>query len=450
MAKTQTSCPRCRQPVIADIEQIFDLFTDPTAKQKLLGNIANTIHCPSCGFQGMVATPIVYHDPEKELLLTYFPPEMNVPITEQEKQIGPLINRVLNSLPNEKRKAYLFQPQSMLTYQTLLEKILEKDGITKEMIENQQKRLNLLQRILTTPKPDQLTLVKQEENLIDVSFFSLLTRFIQSAVEQKDEKTSKELLDVQELLFENTKVGKEISIQAKETEIAIKSLQDAGKDGGLTREKLLELVIKAPNDIQLSILTGLARSGMDYSFFQRLSEKIEATKDPEKNKLLALREKLLNLTQEIDKKIQVEYEQAKKLLEKILSADNIAQSAESNISKVDDLFLQVLDNELAVARKNANLDRISKLEQIMIVIEKANEPPAEIKLIQELLSTEDDVELQNKINEHAAEINSELADLMNNVITQSEGKNQDVKLTEKLKSVYRAVLRFSMQKNLQN
>ena len=86
----------------------------------------------------------------------------------------------------------------------------------------------------------------------------------------------------------------------------------------------------------------------------------------------------------------------------------------------------------------------------MIVIEKANEPPAEIKLIQELLSTEDDVELQNKINEHAAEINSELADLMNNVITQSEGKNQDVKLTEKLKSVYRAVLRFSMQKNLQN
>jgi hypothetical protein len=34
MAKTQTSCPRCRQPVITDIEQLFDLNTDPTAKQK--------------------------------------------------------------------------------------------------------------------------------------------------------------------------------------------------------------------------------------------------------------------------------------------------------------------------------------------------------------------------------------------------------------------------------
>jgi hypothetical protein len=447
MAKTQTSCPRCRQPVIADVEQIFDTYTDPTAKQKLLSNVVNVIHCPSCGFQGMLATPIVYHDPEKELLLTYFPPELNVPVTEQEKQMGPLINRVLNSLPNEKKKAYLFQPQSMLTYQTLLEKILEKDGITKEMIENQQKRLNLLERILTSAKPDRLTLIKQEEALLDISFFSLLTRFVQSAVEQKDEKTSKELLEVQDLLFENTKVGKELFAQAKETESAIKSLQDAGKDG-LTREKLLELAINAPNDTQLSILTGLARSGMDYSFFQMLSEKIDATKDPEKQKLLTLREKLLKLTQEIDKKVQAEYEQAKQLIEKILSTDNIAQNAESNLSKVDELFLQVLENELAVARKNANIDRISKLEQIMIVIEKANEPPAEIKLIQELLSTPDDAELQKKLNEHSNEINSELADLMNNVIMQSEGKNQDLKLAEKLKSVYRAVLRFSMQKNL--
>jgi hypothetical protein len=448
MTKTQTSCPRCRQPVIADIEQIFDTYTDPTAKQKLLGNVVNIIHCPSCGFQDMLATPIVYHDPEKELLLTYFPPELNISVTEQEKQIGPLINRVLNSLPNEKKKAYLFQPQSMLTYQTLLEKILEKDGITKEMIENQQKRLNLLQRILTTPKPERLTLIKQEEALLDVSFFSLLTRIAQSAVEQKDEKTGKELLEVQDLLYENTKVGKELFVQAKETETAIKSLQNAGKDG-LTREKLLELVINAPNDTQLSIFTGLARSGMDYSFFQMLSEKMDAAKDPEKQKLLTLRENLLKLTQEIDKKVQADYEQAKQLIEKILSTDNIAQNAENNLSKVDELFLQVLENELAVARKNANIDRISKLEQIMIVIEKANEPPAEIKLIQELLSTPTDTELQAKLNEHSSEITSELADLINNVITQSEGKNQDVKLNEKLKSVYRAVLRFSMQKNLQ-
>jgi hypothetical protein len=448
MAKTQTSCPRCRQPVVADIEQIFDLNTDPTAKQKLLSNVVNIIHCPSCGFQGMIATPLVYHDPDKELLLTYFPQEMNIPVTEQEKQLGPLINRVLNSLPNEKRKAYLFQPQSMLTYQTLLEKILEKDGITKEMIENQQKRLNLLQRILAAPGTDRLNLIKQEEEIIDTSFFSLFSRILQATVEQKDEKSSKELMEIQDLLFQNTKVGKEVFAQAKETETAIKTLQDAGKEG-LTREKLLELVIKAPNDTQLGILVGLARSGMDYTFFQLLTEKIDAAKKEEKEKLTKLREKLLNLTNEIDKKIQQEYTQAKQQLETILSSDNISESAEKNLSKIDELFVQLLENELALARKNANLDRISKLEQVMIVIEKASEPPAEIKLLQELLDTKNEEELQNKLNEHSSEITSAFAEMINTVITQSEGSKQDMKLIEKLKSLYRTVLRFSMQKNLQ-
>ena len=63
MAKTQTNCPRCKQPIIAEIEQIFDLNTDPAAKQRLLSGTVNFIHCPACGYEGMVGTPIVYHDP---------------------------------------------------------------------------------------------------------------------------------------------------------------------------------------------------------------------------------------------------------------------------------------------------------------------------------------------------------------------------------------------------
>lgn len=449
MAKTQISCPRCRQPVVVDVEQLLDQFTDPTAKQKLLSNAVNIIHCPSCGYQGILATPLVYHDPEKELLLTFYPPELNVPINEQEKQLGPMINKVLNSLPNEKRKGYLFQPQSMLTYQTLLEKILEKDGITKEMLEDQQKRLNLLQRILTSPPTDRLNLIKQEEEIIDTPFFNLFSRILQGAVEQKDEKSSKELLDIQDLLFKNTKVGKEVFAQARETETAIKALQTAGKEG-LTREKLLELIIKAPNETQLGIMVGLARSGMDYTFFQLLTEKIESSQIEEKKKLTALRDKLLALTSEIDKKIQQEYEQAKGLLETIISSEKISENAEKNLSKIDDLFIQVLENELALARKNANLERISKLEQVMIVIERASEPPAEIKLLQDLLDTQKEADLQVKLNEHSGEITSEFAEMLNTVIAQSESNKQDAKLIEKLKSLYRIVLRFSMQKNLQS
>lgn len=449
MAKTQTNCPRCKQPIIAEIEQIFDLNTDPAAKQRLLSGTVNFIHCPACGYEGMVGTPIVYHDPGKELLLTFFPPEMGVPINEQEKQLGTLINRVLNSLPAEKRKAYLLQPQSMLTYQTLLEKILEADGITKEMLDQQQQRLRLLQRLISSPKTDLPNLIKQEESLIDISFFSILSRLIQSSVSQQDEKTNQELLELQKLLFEQNNIGKQLSIQAKDTEDAIKALQEASKDG-LTREKLLDLIINSSNETKISTLVGLARSGMDYSFFQLLSNKIDSAIKEEKQKLLDLREKLLKLTEEIDKKVQEQYEETKKLIETIISNTNIEESAEKNLSRVDDLFVQVLENELALARKNANLDRISKLERIMIIIEKASEPPAEVKLIQEFLSTKNDQDLTQKINENLEKITPELVDLLNNVLAQTEGKNQDPQIIDKLKEVNRAVLRASMQKNLKN
>lgn len=152
MPRTQTSCPTCRQPVAVEIQQVFDLGKDPLAKQKILSNTSNFLHCPSCGYQGMLAVPIIYHDPDKDLLLTFFPSDLNTPVNEQEKQIGPLINRIINEIPQEKRKAYLLQPQNMFTFQTLIEKILEADGITKEMIVDQQKRIDLLDKLIKTPK----------------------------------------------------------------------------------------------------------------------------------------------------------------------------------------------------------------------------------------------------------------------------------------------------------
>ena len=76
MPKTRINCPNCRQPILADIEQLFDVGQDATAKQRILSGAFNIASCPNCGFNGMVATPLVYHDPDKGLLLTYFPPEL--------------------------------------------------------------------------------------------------------------------------------------------------------------------------------------------------------------------------------------------------------------------------------------------------------------------------------------------------------------------------------------
>ena len=449
MARTQTSCPACHQPVVVDIQQVFDMGKDPLAKQKILSNTSNFLHCPSCGYQGMLAVPIIYHDPDKELLFTFFPPDLNTTVNEQEKQIGPLINRILNDLPQEKRKAYLLQPQSMLTFQTMIEKILEADGITKEMLEDQQKRINLLDKLIKTSKEDRLAIFEQEKGIIDINFFSILSRIVESAVEQGDEKSQKPLLDLQQQLFENTQVGQELFIQAKETETAIQSLQEASKNG-LTREKLLEILESAPSETQLSTTASLARSGLDYGFFQLLSEKIDSTQEEnEKQKLTQLREKLLQITEEIDKQLQKQMVNAKQFLEKILSTEKIEEELEKNFNSVNDFFIQVLQTELSEARKDANLDRIQKLERIMIVIEKASAPAEGVKLFENLLEFKDKDDLDRLISVNSTKINQGFLDLMNNIANQVQKQDNQPELLEKVKAVYKAVLRYSMKKQME-
>ena len=85
MPQTQIACPRCRQIIPAMVEQLFDVIADPQSKQRLLGGVSNRARCSFCGYEGNLATPVVYHDAEKELLLTYFPSELGLPVNEQEK-----------------------------------------------------------------------------------------------------------------------------------------------------------------------------------------------------------------------------------------------------------------------------------------------------------------------------------------------------------------------------
>ena len=112
MPQTQISCPRCRQIIPANVEQLFDVTHEPASKQRLLSGQSNYARCQFCGYEGRIPTPVVYHDNDKELLLTFFPMELGMPINEQEKMIGPLIKQVVERLPAEKRKGLFIQSAS--------------------------------------------------------------------------------------------------------------------------------------------------------------------------------------------------------------------------------------------------------------------------------------------------------------------------------------------------
>jgi CpXC protein len=448
MPQTRTNCPRCKTPILVDVEQLFDLNIDPEAKKKLLSGSFNVIACKNCGYQGMMTTPMVYHDPSKELLLTYFPPEMGLPVNEQERLIGPMINQVVNKLSMEKRKGYLFRPQTMLTLQTMIEKVLEADGITKEMLDGQQKRLSLLQRLLSTPQAaDRSAIIQQEEVLVDEALFSILSRLAESAMAQGDQQLAHSLASVQQELLSQTKLGQELQSQSLEAEAAIKSLQQASEKG-LTREILLDLLIEASSETRFNTLVSLARSGLDYNCFQILTERITAAPEEQKQKLVEMREKLLKLTSEIDKVIQKQQGETRQLLERILAAADVRQAAMDSIESINDMFIETLQNELQVARQKTDLDRISKLQKVVAVVEEASAPPPELELIDKLISAPDEAARHQLLQENAALVTQEFIDLLNNMMVQSETKPQLQEAKEQIQQAFSSALRFTMQANL--
>ncbi|WP_322792931.1 CpXC domain-containing protein [Bellilinea sp.] len=448
MAKIQTQCPRCKAPVVTEIEQLFDLNVNPQAKQRLLSGQVNVIHCPACGYEGMLGTPIVYHDPEKELLLTFVPSELGLPANEQEKLIGPLLNQVMNKLPPEKRKAYLLRPQTMFTFQTLIERVLEADGITRQMIDEQQKRLNLLQRILSTPQAEsRLEIIKQEEALIDASMFSLLTRLIESALAQGDERGARVLAAIQKELLDNTTIGQEIKNQSEEAQQAVQMLQEAAKEG-FTRQKLLDLVIQtAESDVKLSTIVSMTRNGMDYTFFQMLAERIEQASDEEKTRLENLRQKLLDFTRKVDEQIQLQLEDSRKLLNQILAAENVETATQEHLGELDAYFVEVLQQELNAARSNGDLDRIAKLQQVNGVLEQASAPPPELALIEQLLEAPSYDERMKLLQEKSEMVTPEFVQMLSALIAQSE-EQQPPEVVTALKEIYRIALRVSMMSAL--
>jgi uncharacterized protein YutE (UPF0331/DUF86 family) len=446
MPKTRINCPNCRQPIMADIDQLFDVGQDPTAKQKILSGAFNLASCPNCGFKGMIATPLVYHDPGKELLLTYFPPELSLPINEQERIIGPLITRVTNSLPQEKRKAYLLQPQAMLTLQTMIERILAADGITKEMIQAQQERMDLLQRLVNATDESIAEAASNQDALFDSDFFSLLNRLIEASSVNGDQESAKRLGELQKKLLGMTTFGKQVQEQSKDVEAAIQALQSAGKS--LTREKLLEMVIKAPNDTQLSVLVSLGRPGMDYEFFKLLADKIERARGEGRDRLIKLRDQLLEMTQVIDKQMQERVLQSKKNLNTILQAPDIKGTMTQNLAVVDEFFVQVFNEEMEAARKAGDLEKISKLKQVEEVVDQASAPPPEVALIQEFLeAAESDAELNKRLEEHKKEITPEFMDILSSLLVRTES-GEDVELKSRMNKVFGAALRITMTENL--
>jgi hypothetical protein len=414
--------------------------------------VSNRARCPACGYEGNLATPVVYHDADKELLLTYFPAELGMPVNEQEKLIGPLISQVMNRLPAEKRKAYLLRPQSFLTYESMLERILAADGITKEMLDAQQKRLNMVQRLLQASSPEARSeIIKENQDQFDEAFFALFSRLFESAVASGQQPVAKALIDLQHQLMEETELGRKMKGQLAEVEEAVKTLQDAGKD--LTREKLLEIFIAAPSEERLKALVSMTRNGLDYSFFQMLTERIDHSSGDEKRRLEDLRTKLLDYINEIDRQVEIQLKQAREFVEELLAQPDIQKAARENLDQFNEITIQVVEAMYHEAQQKKDMDRVNKIQQLVMVLQQAGAPPREVEVIQTILE-QDEASFEKALAKHEKDITPQFMEMLSGLAMQmaqegEEGSSEEEKaMMKKVQALYNAALKMEMKKNI--
>jgi len=443
----QINCPNCGAPIQARIQQLLDAARDPSAKSRLLSGSLNRAQCTVCGFDGTIATPLVYHDPAHELLLTFVPVEISMKNADQERLIGQLINRVIDNLPAEERKGYLLQPQAVLTMQGLVERVLESEGISKEELEAQQAKMRLFEQLLRVPEEQLPGFVSEHDTELDAAFFQLVSLTLQATADPRAQEAMSGRLQV---LLEQSSFGKRLQAQEAEIQAATESLRELS-EGKLTREALLQLFLDAPNDDRITALTNLTRPALDYEFFQLLSNKLDKAEGGDKTRLESLRKQILEVTEEIDRIQQERASRSAALLKTMVEAEDTQAAVQQAIPLIDELFLGTLEANIQAARERGQEGMLNKLEQVNSLIQdqiQASLPPG-IRLAQELLALESDEDRLKLLETRVGEIDDNLLGSLMQTSQRLEDLGQQEGAVE-LRNLYKAALKMKMKGSMKS
>jgi len=422
------SCPKCRTRFVTPVLMTIDAATNPQAKALLLAGQLNIAACPQCGSAGPLSTPIVYHDAGKEILFTFVPAAMGGHDLERQRAVGDLTNRLISALPPEKRKGYLLNPRSFLQLDGMVEAILAADGITPEMLNAQRERAALLQRLVrAVDEPTRRAIARENDAQIGGDFFRLLEMNIDLVEANGQADGAQQLLALRGDLMEWTTTGRELAAR----EEAIASLGDE-----VTQERILDRLCEAAlagQDVKIETIVAVARPAIDYSFYIQLAARIEAAERAGKAEdgrvLRALREKVLDLTAQIDAEMQQAAQEAGQFLSSLMRSEDPEQEIRANPEKVDELFVGVLRSSLDAAAKAGHADtvqRLSRIEEVLARLVLEGQPP-EVRLINELLSADGPQGSQAILDDHLDEVDDGLVEVMEALGQQlAESGRQDV------------------------
>lgn len=426
-------CSNCGQPVQADVESIIDAQSNPRAKAALINGQLNVAVCDQCGAGNNIVTPLLYHDAEKELLIAFVPMEaaMQANRPNEEKIIGDMMNALTRSIPKEQFKAYMFNPKRALTMQGLIDQVLEADGITPEMMQAQQMRIQLIQDLLGAMENNVLeSMVTQRDADIDMAFFQTMSLMAQSLMQQGQQGVVQQLALLQDQLLTLSTVGKELAADQAHQEQVVQELSQEIQNLGqnMTRADFVDMVVRyADDDVRLQALVGMVRPAFDYEFFQELSQVIEQTPEADRATLEAARERLTVLTRTVDDQMRASMQQSASVLQAMLSAPDLDAFIQANFDLIDDNFMAVLSANLQQAQQKQDTAMLGRLQQIYekVVAQLQSQMSPELHFVNDLLSAESDEAAAALMHQRAAEFGPDLLEIFASVEEMLEAQGQD-------------------------
>jgi hypothetical protein len=429
MVRTNLSCSRCGTTFQAVIEQIVDVGRDPQAKARFLSGRVNMVTCPQCGHTLAVGTPMLYHDPSKELMIIHVPMELNISPNERERVIGDLTRRLTSSIPQEQRRAYLLTPKQALTLPGMIDMILDADGITAEVREAQRQKMQVLNMFLQVGPDQWSALIQEQEQHLDGEFLQMVLLTAENAAQTGKQPIAEALIILYNFLMQNTPAGQAIVRAARQQEETVRAvaeeLQAMGND--MTREDFINLVLRyAGDDQRLQAVTGLMRPALDYQFFQDLSARIEIRTGEDRQRLERLRARLLELTSIIDQQTQAVLQRAADTLRVILNSEDIDAAIQPRLDQIDDTFMAVLQANIQAAERQGDQRTAERLHLVLqkILETLQNNAPPHLRFVNELMSTANDSDAREMIVARAPEFGPELLDLMDAVATDLDESEQ--------------------------
>jgi hypothetical protein len=296
--------------------------------------------------------------------------------------------------------------------ESLIKALLEQDEETREQVEMQQRKMELIEKLRQIDPEDSLAVAEfigANDDEVDTLFFQLLEVLIGIAETRGDptehERLSKHLAN----LMEKSRTGRLLKAQQN----AVETLT-----ANPTRETLIGQLIGAEEKEVREALVAVGRQMLDYTFFQSLTSRVEEAESSgdgaTADKLINLRKEIQEIRDQVDAVAMAVLDARAILIRELLIAENTQEMLMRRILEIDNAFFTVLSTNIRAAEDAGRQDMVEQLHEIgdMAVAALSQFAPPEVRVINQLASADSDEQVRQLLEDKRELLNQEFLQLV--------------------------------------